>query len=289
MDTETEANPVAEETVTPEIQETEAPVTEANDEATLEDDELAKLIGDGPEEGEPELVEIEIDGKKIKVSQEGKDYLLRQQDYTKKTMDLAEQRRAAETLQTQLTTLAEISADRLDTVFRLQQAKAQIAEIEAIPIDGLTQDQINAFRLDLQDLHGQVAQLENHGRQLASREEQERSQQFAKAREYGIAEAAKRIPNFEARRPELEAFAQSQGASPEEVKAIADPAVWNILHLADIGMKFTERQRKATAIKAAQAAQPAPEVGGKSAASSKDPNKMSPEEYHAMRMKQRAR
>lgn len=286
MNTETEANPAAEETVTPEVQETEAPVTEANDEA--EDDELAKLIGDGPEEGEPELVEIEIDGKKIKVSQEGKDYLLRQQDYTKKTMDLAEQRKAAEALQTQLTTLAEISAERLDTVFRVQQAKAQIAEIEAIPIDGLTQEQINAFRLDLQDLHGQVAQLENHGRQLSAREEQERSQQFAKARDYGIAEAAKIIPNFEARRPALEAFAISRGASQQEVNAISDPAVWSILDDADIGARFKERQRKATAIKTAQAAQPAPEVGGKSSASSKDPNKMSPEEYHAMRLKQRA-
>jgi hypothetical protein len=47
-------------------------------------------------EGMPKLVEVEIDGKKVKVEESGKEYLLRQSDYTQKTQAVAEDRKKLE-------------------------------------------------------------------------------------------------------------------------------------------------------------------------------------------------
>lgn len=53
-------------------------------------------MSNGTGDQQPKIVEVEIDGKKVMVSEDGKDYLLRQADYTKKTQEVAEQRKALE-------------------------------------------------------------------------------------------------------------------------------------------------------------------------------------------------
>lgn len=289
MTTETEANPVAEESVTPDVQEADTPELEAEtteeDTEDPTDEEIDDLLAE-PEAGE-DFVEIEIDGKTIKVSPEGKDYLLRQQDYTKKTMELAEQRKAFEARQKEIEGLSALSQERQKVIQSQAQIKARIEAIEKIPVDGLEQDQINGFQIELINLQNQLTQWDNYGKQVAQREDQERGQQFAKAVEAARSEAAKRVPNFDTRRTDLEAFAIATGASPDDVNNIADPAVWELLHYADIGKKALEARKKAKTIKDASQTETAPEVGGKKASAGKDPSKMSPEEYHKMRLKQR--
>lgn len=115
-----------------------------------------------------------------------------------------------------------------------------------------------------------------------------RDQLIAKAREDAIKAAAKAIPNFtDERRTALESLALELGADQADVKSIMHPSVYRVLHYADIGRKFEARQRKAAKVESAQASSPVPEVSGRKAVARKDPSKMSPEEYHAMRLKQR--
>jgi hypothetical protein len=280
MNPETEVNPapVVEDipNLAPASEEPSTPELETND--TDDVDELEKLIGLGAEEGEPELLDVDYEGKQYKLPPELKDALLRHSDYTKKTMDLAETRKAAEAERAQIEQFRNLTGERFKAVQETMLLKAQINQIESIPLDGLTQEQINAYRLDLQDLNSQIAHWDNYGKQVAQQEAQARDQQFAKVREAALNEAGKRIPNFtEARRAELEAFAIAHGSDPSDVQTIADPTVFEILHLADIGKKFMERQQKAQTIKASQGAQPAPQVGGKTSTGT-DPANMSPAE-----------
>lgn len=279
MDTDTEANLAPEVVDIPNTEPT-APETEANDAEggveTTEQDELDQLVA--LPEGEPEEVEVEYEGKAYKLPPELKDALLRQQDYTKKTMDVAEQRRSIEARAKQLETFETLSKERVTAFQNVAKLQAQIQQIEAIPLDGLTQEQINGFRLDLNNLQSEVARWENYQQQVAQREQQERSQQFAKAREQAIAQAATRIPNFtNERRAALESLAVEMGATPDDVQNIADPTVYEVLHYADIGRKFVERQRKAATMKAAGQAPPATQLGGKTS-NAKNPEQMSPAE-----------
>jgi hypothetical protein len=279
MDTETEANlaPEVVDIPSPEsiTQDAEANAADTGNDAG-EQDELDKLIG--TPEGEPEEVEVEYEGKAYKLPPELKDALLRQSDYTKKTMTVAEERRAIETRAKQLESFETLSNERRQAFLNSAVLRQQIKQIDNISTDGLTQEEINGLLINKENLNAQVAQWDNYERQVAQREQDERGQQFAKAREDALAQAAHRVPNFtNERRAALESLAVELGASQADVQNISDPTVYEVLHYADIGRKFIERQRKAATIKAAGQAPTAVTVGGKGTGS-KAPEQMSPAE-----------
>lgn len=271
----------------------QAPVTqdagaEAEDGLDEDDiDELDRLAGLEPGEGTPEEQEVEYEGKTYKLPPELKDALLRQADYTKKTMTLAEERKAVEAAKAHLEEISSYSEESRASLMEAAVLRMQLQSLENTPIDGLTQEQVNALRLDHAALREQVALAEGKGKAAAEKEQAARSQQFAKAREQVVSETAKIIPNFSTQRQgELEAFLVSNGANPDFAKQIVDPLVYKIAHLADIGQKYIERQRKAKTVADAQQVEPAMQVGGK-ARSGKSLSTMSPEEYHKARVKQR--
>lgn len=275
MDTEAEANPV-EVVDIPNVEPTPEPEANETEGSDVDLGELDKLVAEP--EGDAEEVEVEYEGKAYKVPPALKDALLRQADYTKKTMTVAEERKAVEARAKQVETFETLSKETKTAFMNSAQLQAQIKQIENIPLDGLTQEQINGYRLDLQTLNSEVARWDNYAREVATREQQERGQLFAKAREEAIAKAADRVPNFTTeRRAQLEAFAIAHGSSEADVQNIADPTVYEILHYADIGKKYVEQRRKTATIKTANQAAIATPVGGKST-SAKDPKSMSPSE-----------
>jgi hypothetical protein len=286
MDLESEANPAAEalevsdkdaQTLVKGAEDAEAPEPYTPPEE--EPDELDKLVAPEAAEGETEEIEeVEYEGKQYKLPKELKDALLRQSDYTKKTMTLAEERKAVEAQREQIETFRNLSNERMEAVQNTALIKREIEQIENTPVQGLTQEQITRAEVRLTTLRQQLGQWEAYGQQAALKEKEVRDQQFAKDRERALSEAAKAIPNFnDDRRNQIAELIAGEGGDPKEIDSIADPVVWKILHLADIGKRFTERQRKAAQIKAASATQPAPEVGGKSS-NRKAPGEMSPGE-----------
>lgn len=108
-------NPEAEvETVEHEDIEEAAPETEEDDTPEGESDEAEE---DSDDDGE----EVEYEGKTYKVPKELKEGFLRQADYTQKTQQLAEQRKAVEA-----------TLERLGTVSEIERAaQSQIAAVEA--------------------------------------------------------------------------------------------------------------------------------------------------------------
>lgn len=250
-----------------------------------DDDELAKLALGSVDDAKPEdeLAEVDYEGEKYKVPAPLKEALLRQADYTRKTMELAEQRKSVETMLKQAEEARNISVAKIEATTQARQLEAEIERLKATPIDGLPQETINALRLDLQAMEAQRATIAGDIQQLAALEAQKETEQFGKLRQECLAAAAKEVPNFtDARRTELETLAAKLGASPDEVAGITEPFAYKVLHFADIGMKYSERQRAAAQMKTAQAGNPAQKVAGR-ADGGKDAESMSMEEYIAAR------
>jgi hypothetical protein len=289
MNLESEANPAAEaievsdadaETLVKGAEEGAPEPYSPPAEEPSEPDELDKLVLDpeAPEGEAAELAEVEYEGKQYKLPPELKDALLRQSDYTKKTMSVAEERKAVEAAREQLDTLRDLSGERMEAVKNTALIRAEIERIENTPAQGLTQEQIDRAGLRLATLQNQLGQWEQYGQTAAAKEKEARDQQFAKDRDEAWTKATAGNKNLtEERKAQLAEYISASGGDPTMINSITDPVVWQVLHDADIGRRFTERQRKAAQIKAAQATQPAPEVGGKSS-SKKSPDEMSPAE-----------
>jgi len=283
MDEETAANPADEANSAP----AETSQVEANEVETDDIDELLKLgIGDETNKPEPKLIDFEIDGKTVKISEDAKDYLLRQADYTRKTTEVAEARKAMET---QAATIAETRMYQeavINARATLNALDMQIKHLAETPIDGLPTEQINALQSHLLNLQAQRQEVAGDVSKISQAEAQKLSEAYGKQRQEAIAEAERSIPNFnDKRRVELESLAVELGVQKEDAESISDKAAYEILHLADIGRKFLARSRTAQTIEAAQSANPVPQVGGKSTAA-KDPNKMTTEEWMKHRSKQ---
>lgn len=256
-----------------------------------EDDALAELLKEatGPDEA-PEVIDVEYEGKTYKLPPELKDAVLRQSDYTKKTMDLAEQRRAIEAEAKQLADANAITKEEISAAVQYQMVQEKMQALVNADLSDLSPEEITSLRLDYSDLEKQASHWANALQEIAVKRQESSSQQFAQAREAALKEAAKTIPNFtDERRQALEQFAIANGAAQSDVANLADPTVYKILHLADIGQRFISSQSKAKKVEAAQAATPVSEVGGSKATSAKDPDRMTPEEYHAWRLNKRQR
>lgn len=293
-DTETAANPADEASPAPAAQEpvqqeAQAPA-EGDEEAVTDpyDDLVKEALGD-ESASEEELVDVEYEGKTHKLPASLKDALLRQADYTRKTTEVARER---ETVQSKLKEAEVVRNLSVGTMEAVSQAKAldlRIAELEATPIDGLSDDVIGRLRQSLVALKEQKIGVQDDIRKLVEADRERISGETAKFRSEAIEQAAKEIPNFDdKRRADLESLAMKLGVPKEDAEQITDASAYKILHLADIGQKFLDRQRATKKVENAQAANPVPEVGGKSTAT-KDPEKMSTEEWMNWRNKQAAK
>ena len=282
---------MSEETPAAEAVEQEVAPVETAEEATIETegdeveetDELDDLLKQATGEETSDLADVEYEGKTYKLPAELKDALLRQSDYTKKTMSLADRVREVEETKTKVEEIFSATEEAVEASFNAKAAEARVKALLETPIDGLDQAQINALRLDLADAQSAVAHHKGRAAELATKAVNERSQHQAKAVETARAEAAKHIPNLDdAKLAALDSLVVSLGGESGTVKQLDHPAAYRVLHLAHIGQQFIERQRQAG--KAAHATQPAAEVpGGKAAPAKKhlvrDADKMSQEEW----------
>ena len=250
-----------------------------------DDDDLAKLALGSVDDAnsEDEFVEVEYEGEMVKVSPKAKDALLRQADYTRKTMEVAEIRKQAESFLAEAQQARNVSMAKIEASAQARQLDAQIEQLKNTSTQGLTQEQINGLRIDLQDMERSRATIMQDIQQLKTVEAQQESEEFAKLRQETLSIAAKEVPNFtDTRRTELETLAVKLGASPETVAGITEPFAYKVLHFADIGMKFAERQKKAAAMTTAQAGSPTTKISGQAGASV-DLESASMEEYIAAR------
>lgn len=252
-----------------------APESEADEPEDQEvtDAEEGDELSEGEEEGEgdeqeaePELEEIEYEGKTFRVPPELKKGLMLNADYTRKTQEVADQRKALESDRQALVQQAQAQQQNIRDYAQIEALTQRIAEYDKIDWQSLnSQDPVKA-----QSLWIQLGQLKDQRATLATtlhQKEQERTltaqREAARRNEEGQAVLRKEIPNWG---PELASklkdFAVSNGFTAQEVEQVVDPRTVKILNLAYVGAQLAEKQR--TAIRKPKAeAKPVPSVSTK--------------------------
>jgi len=252
-----------------------------------------ELDADGnPVQPEPEddSEEVEHEGQKYRIPKAVKPLLMMQQDYTRKTQEVAEQRRALEQHQQVIAQQAQFMQENIREVAQLQSLDERLAQYQQVDWNVLeAQDPFRAqqafreFTL-LRDQRANLAQ------QLAAKEHQ-RSQETQRERAKRLEEAnsvlAREIkgwgPDLAAK---LSEFGEKQGFSKAELAHVDDPRVIKILHAAFVGSQLLNKQLSAAKAAPQPAATPVPTVGKGSAPAAKDPSRMSTDEWMRWRDQQ---
>lgn len=315
MTDETATNPVAGDTVSPApgVAETDDTAIDLGgiigDEADGEGGEGDAPAGDAPApKPEDELEEVERGGQKYKVPKALLPELLMQEDYTKKTQALAEQRRI-------LDEATQAVIDRAKT--QEEDVRADIAEHAAVHAMGerlkaydridwrawTEQDpaQANAAWMEYQQLkdakataEGALTKKTQERAEQRTLEEQRRTQEQsaadAKLVQEGYAAIKRDFPDWspEVANKTLDFGQKVGGFTPAELNEVRDPRMIKILHLARIGQEAIAKQRATTTQLKVQEVAPVPVVAG-NAPARKDPNRMNTEEWMRERNKQIAK
>lgn len=292
---ETAATPADEPVTLAQPQDTGAQEPEAessdNDLDALAKEALGETAG-----AKPEFIEVEIDGKTYKVQTVDGDPVdpelkfgaLRDADYRKKTMTLAEERKALEQERETYQARANLQGEAALRARNLAAADAEIRELSNIDINdlraaGWDENQIQEASNNLRELAAQRDALSRQVQTDAQRFNELERAEFTRLRENAVRQAGLEDKALTPERvSQLETFAMENGVSEQDARTITDPTVYKILHLADVGKKFIERQRSAATMRAAAAGSPANTLGGVQTGS-KDPNNMNMSEYAAWR------
>jgi hypothetical protein len=288
MDTDIATNPA------------ETPVeasTEVAHEAPELETEHALTEGEGAEHAPPEDdgEEVDYEGRKYRVPKELKDAFLRQSDYTRKTQEIAEQRRALETAQQQHTQQAQEMQADFEGRVKLHVLDQQLAQFQQIDWNALwNQDgpRAGALNSQWQVLQQQRAQLVNELQQKAQARAFHTQRETAKRMEEAAAVLKRDIPEWS---PELatktrDFLVKDMGIDAALVGQIDNPAFVRVAHLARLGAEWQANQRKAARQATTPQANPVPKVTAqRSAPSTNLYTEKNPDKWLAMREAQIAK
>lgn len=256
----------AEKTAKPEAKE-EAETEEVSDDQTEESEET---------EADDDSEDMEFDGETYKVPKKIREAVLRQQDYTKKTQEVAEQRRQVEETAKFLQVQAQIQQAQFEKAVEVRQLANQAQEYEKLDWQALAQqDPAQAMALQMQyqtlqrSLQAKAQELQGIGHQAQQLTAQQRQTLAAKG-----GEAIKsKLPNWG---PELQsAIAKNikgYGYSESEIAEVYDPRLVEMAHDA---MQWKKLQASKPAIaKKTSAAKPLVKATGRSFEKSQDASRV---------------
>lgn len=232
--------------------------------------------------------EIEHEGEKYKVPKALKDAFLRQADYTRKTQEVAEQRREFETQVQQFQQRAQAQQQHIQDYAQLHALDAQLERFSQIDWQTLIdQDPVEAMKLDrqyrtLSDARQSTVQRIQEVEQTQAFENQ---RDIATKLEKGREVLQREIPNWSPEKArELKSFAiDVLKADSRAVEQIYDPATVIGLYYAQIGYQAT---KKAASPPPKQEAKPIQKVSSKRDTAKVDPDKLSADDWVKWREKQ---
>ena len=154
---------------------------EVDAESYSDDTDQAETEG-APDEGQPEddTEEVDWDGAKYRVPKPLKDALLRQADYTRKTQELADQRRTVEQHFTSLTQQAELQQQTLEHRVNLRTVEQQLQQFQNTDWSAYSANygadatasamaSWQQYRDAKAELEGAIAKTESEARQISER------------------------------------------------------------------------------------------------------------------------
>ena len=260
------------------------------DDADPSDDEGDTEGGDETDEetddgSDPETVEVEFNGQKYKVPAALKDGFLMQGDYTRKTQEVAEQRKAVDAERTQVQQMAQMTQEEIGALVDLRNIDAQLEQYQKVNWQAAFQEDpfgAQSARAAFDDLKDKRAAALQSYQQASGKRSEAAKQATAKRLQETAEYAQKNIPNWS---PELDLeitrYAESKGFDRDTLKNAYTPQVYEILHKAFIGEQLMAKQAAAKPKPKSQAPKkPLTTVKPKGQASGqKDISDMSMDEY----------
>jgi hypothetical protein len=199
-----------------------------------------------PEEPRVRRLKVKIDGQETELPEdEVAAGYQRQQDYTKKTQEVAEQRKAVEAERLR------VPQERAYYAQQLQQMQQQLQPPE-IDWEALKDDPFafNAALTKEMDRQKKAAQIQAEQQRIWQQQQYEEHQHRAKTIAEGAARLAELIPEYadDAKRPAVQAairtYAQSVGFSAEELAEASDPRAVVVLNKARLYDELLARAQK---------------------------------------------
>lgn len=220
----------------------------------------------GPEAGDDDTDEVEHEGQFYRIPRPLKGAFLMNADYTRKTQELAEHRRALERerqgFEQKAGSLHATIAERA----RLSAIEDQLADFEGIDWQTLGDEDPQTAQVLWQRYqefaHARdryawsLSQQEHHSRQQAEREI---AQQLAETGRVLAAEIDGWSPEIAGK---LVEYAGAFGVTLDELREVADPRLWKILHRAHLGDEMVKQQATTKQAEQLQAVRPAVQVSG---------------------------
>lgn len=235
---------------------------------------------------EPELVEVEFEGKVYQVPPELRNALLRQADYTRKTQEIATLRKAVEAEKELLQLNQQQLQQNFNDVIQLAQIDYQLSMFDSFNWAELAQrdpaqsQQVQMSYLKLKE------QREALAKQLEQRAAANTYQaQFLLSQKLQEEEAklVKSIPNWSPQtKMELREFAKSVGFTDEEITSVIDHRLVKLLYYAKAGYNAMQKAKAGvtqTEVKPTSTVKQSP-------TQTKSPEKMNMEEFVKWREQQ---
>ena len=263
-----------------------------------EDDTEADDGQDGEGDEEPEEIEyaeVELNGKKYQIPAELKDGYLMQSDYTRKTQEVAEQRKQIEARQAEIEALQQTSQEELNVRAELIGINQRLDEYQKVDWNAWQdEDPMAAQRgwMEYQQLEkkaGQAGQYLNQVQgQRTEKTKQETASRLQETRRFAEAKIKGWTPEVDAK---VTKFATETLGFPVDTLINAySPPVYQALYLAWVGQQSLDRQSAAKPNANVQQLRPTAKVSAKGGApATKSLADMSVDEYAAYRNKQEAK
>lgn len=240
------------------------------------------------DETDDDSEEIEVKGAKYKIPKAVKPLLLMQEDYTKKTQEVADQRRALESRETEITQKAEQRAEfqkaNLAEFAKLHTIDADIAAYQALTAEqweALKAKDIDAYRehkdsfRDLKDERDTIARAlaakETEANQEREKVATEAHSNSRKAMADVLTGRAKTESGHDLTIPDLTVeklnaigkfAAEAFGVTAEELSQITDPRILKALDESRLYRAGQAKAKKVERVEASQKTTPAKTVGG---------------------------
>ena len=186
--------------------------------------------------------DVDYEGKKYRVPKDIKDALLRHSDYTRKTQEVAEERRRIESERTQIQQLAKLESDHLEDLANLRMVEGVLSRFQSVNWQQLIDtDPVEALKQQTQ-----MQQAVSARQQLAERVSQRQQQRGLQQQQ----EIATRVQESEAalasddkswsavRSRDLSAYVQKEyGFSVDELAQAMSPKFARLMRDAMTGRK----------------------------------------------------
>jgi len=270
-----------------EISPDDAPQEEVETES--EDDIEAEDVSEGDTDEDIEFIETEYEGKTYKLPQELKDALMRNKDYTHKTMTLAEERKALEAEREQFQMTAKEHSEFIEDQVTLKAVETRLSEWEKVDWD--TWDAENPVASQkgyrqYQNDQRQAMELKGSLQSKMQEKQQKLNAAQRQAMERGASEVAK-IPGWSEQQAAklTDLLTKDYGFPAEQAKIIrTDPRIAKLAMDAAAG----KASRRQTAKPSDAPIKPVPKTTGAKSSSKmdlvKDAQKMSMDDWAKKRM-----